>query len=61
MEILALPFVLGGIVLTFAVAVLGWWVASRVERRRRTARRVQADRRQPARDLDGPREPRPPS
>jgi len=45
MEILALPFVLGGIVLTFAVAVLGWWVASRVERRRRTARRLETDRR----------------
>lgn len=40
MEIPALPFAIGGIVLTFAVAVLGWWIGSRVERRRRTARRV---------------------
>ena len=44
MEIPALPFALGGIVLTFAVAVLGWWVASKVERRRRTARRLAATR-----------------
>jgi lipopolysaccharide export LptBFGC system permease protein LptF len=43
-EIPALPFALGGIVLTFAVAVLGWWVASKVERRRRTARRLAATR-----------------
>lgn len=35
-----LPVALGGIGLTFALAVLGWWVASRVERRRRTARRI---------------------
>lgn len=40
MEIPALPFAIGGIVLTFAVAILGWWIASRVERRRRTARRI---------------------
>lgn len=40
MEIPALPFALGGILLTFAVAILGWWIASRVERRRRTARRI---------------------
>lgn len=39
MEVPLLPVVVGGIVLTFALAVLGWWVASRVERRRRTARR----------------------
>lgn len=35
-----LPVALGGIGLTFALAVLGWWIASRVERRRRTARRI---------------------
>ena len=40
MEILALPFVVGGVVVTFALAILGWWVASRVERRRRIARRI---------------------
>jgi lipopolysaccharide export LptBFGC system permease protein LptF len=39
-EIPLLPVVLVGIGLTFALAVLGWWVASRVERRRRTARRL---------------------
>ncbi|GAB2568291.1 hypothetical protein [Microlunatus antarcticus] len=43
MEIPLLPVVLVGILLTFAVAVLGWWVASRVERRRRTARRLAED------------------
>lgn len=61
MEIPALPFAIGGVVLTFAVAVLGWWVASRVERRRRTARRLEAGRRPPPRDLDGPPGTRPPS
>ncbi|HEY0239510.1 MAG TPA: hypothetical protein VGC37_12775 [Friedmanniella sp.] len=45
MEIPALPFAIGGIVLTFALAVLGWWLASRVERRRRTARRLAANER----------------
>lgn len=46
MEIPLLPFALGGIGLTFALALLGWWVASRVERRRRTARRIgETDRR----------------
>jgi lipopolysaccharide export LptBFGC system permease protein LptF len=39
-EIPALPFAIGGVVLTFALAVLGWWLASHVERRRRTARRL---------------------
>lgn len=40
MRIPILPFALGAIALTFLIAVLGWWVASRVERRRRTARRI---------------------
>ncbi len=40
MQIPILPFVLGAIALTFALALLGWWVASRIERRRRTARRI---------------------
>ena len=40
MQIPILPFALGAIALTFALAFLGWWVASRIERRRRTARRV---------------------
>ena len=40
MEIPVLPFVIGAVLLTFALAVAGWWVASRVERRRRTARRI---------------------
>lgn len=39
-EVPLLPFALGAILATFALAVLGWWVASRVERRRRTARRI---------------------
>jgi lipopolysaccharide export LptBFGC system permease protein LptF len=39
-EIPLLPFAIGGIVLTFALAILGWWIATRVERRRRTARRA---------------------
>ena len=40
-----MPFVLGAIGLTFALAILGWWVASRIDRRRRTARRnAEADR-----------------
>ncbi|MGI3783406.1 MAG: hypothetical protein ACRYG2_21800 [Janthinobacterium lividum] len=45
MQIPLLPFVIGAIVLTFALAVLGWWIASRVERRRRTARRLTETRR----------------
>ena len=40
MEIPILPFVVGAVLLTFALSVLGWWIASRVERRRRTARRI---------------------
>lgn len=40
MEIPVLPLVIGGIVLTFALAILGWWVASRIERRRSIARRI---------------------
>ena len=40
MEIPVLPLVVGGIVLTFALAILGWWVASRIERRRSIARRI---------------------
>jgi lipopolysaccharide export LptBFGC system permease protein LptF len=56
MEIPALPFAIGGIVLTFALAILGWWIASRVERRRRTARRIaQTERLQ--RDQGGPAQP----
>ena len=43
MEIPVLPLAVGAIVLTFAVAILGWWIASRVERRRRTARRLAQD------------------
>ena len=39
-EVPLLPFALGAILATFALAVLGWWIASRVERRRRTARRT---------------------
>ena len=39
MQVPVLPVVIGAIVLTFALAVLGWWVASRIERRRRIARR----------------------
>jgi lipopolysaccharide export LptBFGC system permease protein LptF len=39
-QIPLLPVAIGGIVLTFALAVLGWWIASHVERRRRTARRA---------------------
>ena len=45
MQIPLLPFVIGAIALTFALAVLGWWIASRVERRRRTARRLDETRR----------------
>lgn len=40
MEIPLLPFALGAIAITFALAILGWWVASRVERRRRIAKRI---------------------
>ena len=40
MQVPVLPLVVAGVVLTFVVAVLGWWVAARVERRRRTARRI---------------------
>lgn len=40
MEIPVLPFALGAIGLTFALAILGWWVATRIEQRRRTARRL---------------------
>lgn len=40
MEIPILPLVVGAVLLTFALSILGWWVASRVERRRRTARRI---------------------
>ena len=35
MEIPLLPFALGAIALTFALAILGWWIASRIERRRK--------------------------
>jgi lipopolysaccharide export LptBFGC system permease protein LptF len=58
MEIPALPFAIGGIVVTFALAVLGWWVASRVERRRRTARRTAETER--FRRQQGPPSPDPP-
>ena len=40
MEIPILPVALGAIALTFALALLGWWIASRVERKRRTTRRI---------------------
>ena len=40
MEIPILPLVVGAVLLTFVLSILGWWVASRVERRRRTARRI---------------------
>jgi lipopolysaccharide export LptBFGC system permease protein LptF len=56
MEIPALPFAIGGIVLTFALAILGWWIASRVERRRRTARRIAQNERL-QRDQGGPAQP----
>ncbi|SEQ94211.1 hypothetical protein [Microlunatus flavus] len=39
MQVPVLPLVVGGVALTFLFAVLGWWVASRVERRRRIERR----------------------
>ena len=52
MQIPLLPVVLAGIFLTFAVAVLGWWVASRIERRRRTARRLAEDARLRDRSVD---------
>jgi hypothetical protein len=55
-DIPALPFAIGGIVLTFALAVLGWWIGSRVERRRRTARRV-AETDRLHRDQGGPAAP----
>ena len=35
MEIPILPFALGAIVVTFALAVLGWWIATSVQRRRK--------------------------
>ena len=45
MHIPVLPVALVGIALTFALALLGWWLAQRVERRRRAARRLrEADR-----------------
>ncbi len=58
MEVPLLPFALGAILLTFALAVLGWWVASRVEARRRTARRTSASEGDRPRDAGSPdREP----
>lgn len=39
MRIPILPFTLTAIALTFALAVLGWWIAQHVERKRRIARR----------------------
>lgn len=40
MTIPVLPFTLTAVGLTFAFALLGWWIAQRVERRRRIARRA---------------------
>lgn len=65
MQIPLLPVALGGILLTFALAVLGWWVASRIERRHRAARRARATAegaqpgRKPAPHDGGPVRPRP--
>lgn len=40
MRIPILPFTLMAVGLTFALALLGWWIAQAIERKRRVARRI---------------------